>query len=175
MSSLKFRPVVDAKLWLTKGYAGVAMQMIRAACKLVVNSGAEVMRKSKPKDGWRFAVEVRDYTVEDGIDIMVAADIEEAYTNINDVMIKDAIGIVCRAVKVKEWTIELMQKLVDLVLGQNYAETSGGLFKFKKVLPMGYKLSGEALDIVAIAAEMEELNHLGTENTGHIRARIGEL
>ena len=68
-----------------------------------------------------------------------------------------------------------MQKLVDLVLGQNYAETSGGLFKFKKVLPMGYKLSGEALDIVAIAAEVEELFHLGEENIGNLRGRIGEL
>ena len=68
-----------------------------------------------------------------------------------------------------------MQKLVDLVLDQNYAETSGGLFKFKKVLPMGYKLSGEALDIVAIAAEMEEMYHLGEENTGNLRAKLGEL
>ena len=39
-----------------------------------------------------------------------------------------------------------MKKLVDLVLGQNYAETSSGLFKFKKVLPLGQMLSGEALD-----------------------------
>ena len=74
--------------------------------------------------------------MEKEFDIIVTADIEEAYTNISDEMIKKAIEIVCRAMRVKEWTINLMQKLVDLVLDQNYAETSGGLFKFKKVLPM---------------------------------------
>ena len=98
-------------------------------------------------------------------------DIEEAYTNISDEMIKNAIGVVCRAVRVKEWTIELMQKLVDLVLEQNYAETSAGLFRFKKILPMGYKLSGEALDIVALSNEMEILQLNGEVNQGNVAIR----
>jgi hypothetical protein len=135
LSNLKFRPVVDAKQWLTRGYAGVAMQMMREACNLLVRNGGQVMRKVKPKDGWRFAVEVGDYTVEEVYDVMVTADIQEAYTNISDEMIKKAIDNVCRFVGFKEWTIDLMKKLVDLVLGQNYAETSSGLFKFKKILP----------------------------------------
>ena len=66
-----------------------------------------------------------------------------------------------------------MKKLVDLVLDQNFAETSGGLYKFKKVLPMGYKLSGEALDIVALAEEMMILFHLGGDLEK--RMKIGEL
>ena len=169
ISGIKFRPVVDAKQWLTRWYAAIAMQMMREACKMLVRKG--LMNEVKPKDGWRFAVKVRDYIVEEEFDVMVTADIEEAYTNISDDMIKNAIGIVCRALSVKEWTIELMQKLVDLVLEQNYAETSGGLFKFKKILPMGYKLSGEALDIVALAKEMEILKHHGVVNGGN----LGEL
>ena len=173
VSGIKFRPVVDAKQWLTRSYAGVAMLMMREACNMLVRKG--VIKEVKPKDGWRFAVEARDYTVEKEFDVMVTADIEEAYTNISDEMIKKAIEIVCRAVKVKEWTIDLMKKLVDLVLDQNYAETSGGLFKFKKVLPMGYKLSGEALDIVALAEEIEILQHLGEQSSGKHQGRIGEL
>ena len=54
-----------------------------------------------------------------------------------------------------------MKKLIDLVLGQNYAETSGGLFKFKEVLPMGNKLLGEALNIVALVQKRMLLSHLG--------------
>ena len=74
------------------------------------------------------------------------------------------------------WKIELMKNLVDLVLGQNYVETSGGVFKFKKVLPMGYILSGEALDIVSLAHEMEELLHLGGSNDiQNSRLKLGEL
>ena len=92
LSVIKFRPVVDAKFWLTRGYAGIVMQMMRQACNTLVRNGGQVMRKAKPKDGWRFAVEVGDYTVEEGYDVMVTADIQEAYTNISDEMIKKAMG-----------------------------------------------------------------------------------
>ena len=175
LSNLKFRPVVDAKQWLTGGYAGLAMQMMRQACDAVVRSGGSVMRNLKSKDGWRFAVETREYLVEEEFDVMITADIQEAYTNISDIMIKKAIGIVCGYVGFKEWKIDLMKKLVDLVLGQNYAETSGGLFKFKKVLPMGYKLSGDALDIVSLAEEMIILQHLGESIEEISKVTIGEL
>ena len=175
LSVLKFRPVVDAKKWLTTGYAGVVMKLMREACTRLVTSGGSVMRRLKPKDGWRFSADIRDYTVEEEFDVMITADIQEAYTNISDEMIKKAVGIVCGFVGYKEWKIELMNKLVDLVLGQNYAETSGGLFKFKKVLPMGYKLSGEALDIVALAEEMTVLYHLGEDDCQKSRVRIAEL
>ena len=104
---------------------------------------------------------MQDYIAEDEFDVMVTADIQEAYTNINDEMIKNAIVIVGEFVGYKEWKIQLMEKLIDLVLSQNYAETSGGIFKFKKVLPMGYTLSGEALDLVALSDEMTVLYHLG--------------
>ena len=174
LSILKFRPVVDAKNWVTKGYAGVVMQMMRKACDVLVKFSGPVMQELKTKDGWRFAVEMRDYTVEDEFNVVVTADIQEAYTNISDIMIKAAIKRVCRFVGYEEWKIQLMEKMVDLVLELNYAETSGGLFKFKKVLPMGYKLSGEALDIVALAEEMIVLYHLGSADE-KMRFRIGEL
>ena len=173
LSVLKFRPVVDAKSWLTKGYAEVAMQMMREANSLLVMQSGPVMEKMKPKNGWIFAVYNREYKVEEEFDVVVQADIEVAYTNISDTMIKRDIGIVSRFVGFEEWKINLMKKLVDLVLDQNFAETSGGLYKFKKVLPMGYKLSGEALDIVALAEEMMILFHLGGDLEK--RMKIGEL
>ena len=171
LSGIKFRPVVDAKQWLTRGYAGVAMEMMREATNTLVNSGGSVMRNLKCKDGWRFAVEIGDYVVEEEFDVMVTADIGEAYSNITDEMIKKAISIVTEFLGYEEWKTELMKSLVDLVLGQNYAETSVGLFKFKKILPMGYRLSGDALDIVAVAEEMILLYHLG-ENIARV-AQVG--
>jgi hypothetical protein len=45
------------------------MQMMRPACNTLVRNGGKGMRKSKPKDGWRFAVEVGDYTVEEVFDV----------------------------------------------------------------------------------------------------------
>ena len=107
---------------------------------------------------------------------MVTADIQEAYTNINVEMNKKAKDIIGVFVEYEGWKIQLMKKLVDLVLGQNYAETSGGLLKFKKVLPMGFTLSGEALDLVALADEMTVLLHLrGGPDIQKARFKIGEL
>ena len=174
LGSLKFRPVVDAKQWLTRGYSGLIMQMMREACDKLIEGGGEVFKNIKSKDGWRVAVHVGDYTAKEEHDIIVTADIQEAYSNISDDMIKNAIERVCGFVGYDEWKIELMVKLVDLVLGQNYVETSEGLFKFKKVLPMGYKMSGEALDIVALADEMTVLYNLG-EKGQILRVGIGEL
>ena len=75
LGKLKFRPVVDAKKWLTRGYAGLAMQMMREANNLLVMSGGPVLKKLKPKDGWRFAVDIRDYKVGEEFDVVVTADI----------------------------------------------------------------------------------------------------
>ena len=175
LSVLKFRPVVDAKNWLTRGYSGLVMQMIRMACNKIIANGGEVFKKIKSKGGWLEAVDIREYIVEDEYDIMVTGDIQEAYTNIDDTMIKTAIRTICEFLEVDEWKIDLMSKLVDLVLDQNYVETSVGLFKFKKVLPMGYKISGEALHIVALADEMVALYNLGRNKCMEANLGIGEL
>ena len=151
------------------------MQMMRGACIKLINKGGDIFKKLKRTDGWRESVELREYSVQEDYDIMIAGDIEEAYTNINDIMIKNAIRTVCKVLEVVEWKIELMTKMVDLILEQNYVETSGGLYKFRKVLPMGYKMSGEALDIVALADEMMVLYDLGKEESKKIKIGIGEL
>ena len=45
-NDLKFRPVVDAKQWLTSGYSGVVMQMMRKACDIFVEHAGSVMKNS---------------------------------------------------------------------------------------------------------------------------------
>ena len=134
-----------------------------------------VMSKMMVKNGWKFAKTIQEYCIEDCYDIMLSADIQEAYTNITAKMINEAIVVVCKHVEFEDWKIDLMTKLIDLVLSQNYAETSSGLFLFKMVLPMGYKLSGEALDIVAISGEMTKLYNLGSPEVEGKGMLVGEL
>ena len=64
LSSLKFRPVVDAKQWLTRGYSGLVMQWIRIVCNKIIEDGGDVFQKIRSKDGWLEAVEICEYTVE---------------------------------------------------------------------------------------------------------------
>ena len=174
ISALKFRPVVDSKLWLTKDYSGVIMQMMRELSINLLEKCGPLLQEVKPKDGWRFAVGVQESITEEEFDILGTADIQEAYTNINDMMIKKAIEQVGEFVGYERWKIDLMKKLIDLVLGQNYVETSVGVYQFEKVLPMGYKLSGEALEIVALSEEVRMLGHLGDANQ-NIKVKLGEL
>ena len=172
LSALKFRPVVDAKQWLTKDFSGIVMQMLRDLNSKLLESCGPVLGEMKSKDGWRFAAGIREFSTEEEYSAMLTADIEEAYTNITDGLIKKAIDVVGKFVEYEEWKIELMKKLVDLVLDNNYAETSGGIFKFKRVLPMGYKMSGDALDLVALAGEMVELYHLGADEDDMQKRRV---
>ena len=84
ISALKFRPVVDSKLWLTKDYSGVIMQMMRELSQ-------NLLQEVQPKDGPRFAGAVQESITGEEFDILGTADIQESYANINDRMIKKAI------------------------------------------------------------------------------------
>ena len=120
LSCLKFRPVVDAKRWATRGYAALVMGMMRKANKEVLMRAGPVMSKMMVKNGWKFAKTIQEYCIEDCYDIMLSADIQEAYTNITAKMINEAIVVVCQHVEFEDWKIDLMTKLIDLVLSQNY-------------------------------------------------------
>ena len=174
-SNLKFRPVIDAMRWATRGYASLSMKMMRKAINELLSLAGPVMGKMKVKNGWKFAKELQEYEFEERYGIMMSADIQEAYTNITAKMINESIGFVCKYLDYPEWKIELMKNIIILVLKNNYVETSVGVFLFKMVLPMGYKLSGEALDIVAISGEMSKMLNLGLPVRNNIGMPIGEI
>ena len=174
-SVLKFRPIVDAKRWVTRGYSALIMGMLRAANRDLLEKVGPVMGEMLVKNGWRFAKKLQEHLVREGYDIMFSADIKEAYSNVTADMIKEAIELVCSHVGYEEWKIDLMKKIIDLVLSQNYAETSAGLFLFKMILPMGYKLSQEGLNIVALSGEMTKLYYLGTKKESITGLPVAEL
>ena len=175
ISKIKFRPVVDARRWVTKGYSTLIMNMMRKANQDLLFQAGPVLRDIKVKNGWRFARTLQGVEIKDGFDITFSADIQEAYTNVTAEMINKAIRHVCKFLGYPEWKMELMTKLIDLVLSNNYAEMSTGHYRFKKVLPMGYNLSGDALDIVALSGEMERMFHLGRHGADIPGMPIGEL
>ena len=155
ISNLKFRPVIDAKRWSTRGFAALIMKMLRKINTELLELAGPVLGKSKVKNGWMFAKKIQSENCRlPEYAAMISADIQEAYTNINVEMINGSIERISKYLKYPEWKIDLMRKIIILTLGNNYVETSVGLFLFKKVLPMGYKLSGEALDTVALSGEM---------------------
>ena len=175
ITKLKFRPVVDARRWITRGYSTLAMNMMRKAVQDLLSKAGPVLANMKVKNGWRFAVGLMDLKLGEGFDISFSVDIQEAYTNVTADMINEAISNVCGYLEYSGWKIKLMTKLIDLVLSNNYAETSGGLYLFKMILPMGYRLSGDALDIVALSGEMERMFNLGRQTEMIPGMPIGEL
>ena len=175
VSNLKFRPIVDAKKWATRGYSGLIMGMLRKVNEELISRTGPVLKEIKVKNGWRFSRVMQDYSFEENYGAMVSADIGEAYTHITSRMINDSIEIVCRIIGYPNWKIEFIQKMVDLVLGNNYVLTSTGIYLFKKVLPMGYKLSGECLDIVALAGEISKMFNLGRPGVSNVGLPISEI
>ena len=174
-SRLKFRPVIDSKRWMTRGYAELVMKMMRKLCQEMLEKAGPIMGGLKVKNGWLFASEMKDFEFEETFASMMSADIQEAYTNVTEKMINNSIETVCIYLGYNDWKKRLMQKLVTLVLGNNYVESSTGVYLFKMVLPMGYKLSGECLDVVGIASEMTKLLKLGEENEQYFGLKIGEV
>ena len=175
ISNLKFRPIIDARRWATRGYAGLIMGMLRKANDELISRAGPVLKEIKVKNGWRFSRVMQDFNFEEDFGVMVSADIGEAYTNITSRMINESIEIVFGFIGYQEWKIKLIQKLVDFVLGNNYVLTSTGIYLFKKVLPMGYKLSGECLDVVALSGEITKMFNLGRPCVSNLGLPISEI
>ena len=175
LTRIKFRPVIDSKQWITRGFAELAMKMMRKIITELLEHVGPVMSGIKVKNGWQFTVDLDGQRLDEKFAVLMSADIQEAYTNVTCVMINQAISVVSSIVKYPEWKVDLLKKINELVLTNNFVETSGGIYQFKDVLPMGYKLSGEALDIVAISGEITKMYNLGDDTKVDIGMPIAEL
>ena len=116
ISNLKFRPIIDARRWATRGYAGLIMGMLRKANDELISRAGPVLKEIKVKNGWRFSRVMQDFNFEEDFGVMVSADIGEAYTNITSRMINESIEIVFGFIGYQEWKIKLIRKMVDFVL-----------------------------------------------------------
>ena len=173
-SNLKFRPVIDARRWMTRGYSELAMKMLRKLNYTVINQGGSILKSSCTKGVWEYVEELRNFNCVDKYVVMISADIQEAYTNVTENMICKAINRLNKIALFDDWKIQLLEKLVKLILRNNYVETSGGIYLFKPVLPMGYIISGEGLNSVALSGEVDRLFYSdGVSN--ECRVKIAEI
>ena len=100
LTDLKFKPVVDARRWVTRGYSTLIMNMMRRAVQDLLSKAGPILRDIKVKNGWRFAVALSDIKFREEFDVSFSADIQEAYTNVTADMIKEAIRKVCGFISV---------------------------------------------------------------------------
>ena len=59
ISCIKFRPVIDAKQWSTRGFAELIMKMLRKLNTELLELAGPVLGKSKIKNGWMFAKKIQ--------------------------------------------------------------------------------------------------------------------
>ena len=163
-SNLKFRPVVDARMWCTRGYSELVMKMLRKMNQQVLERSGHILRGVNVKNGWQFVTELKEKHFDRRFNVFISADIQEAYTNITEDMICNSIRLLNKIVGWYIWKEDLLIKMVSMILGNNYVETSVGIYLFGRILPMGYKLSKEALDSVAISGEVYKLHRVGEED-----------
>ena len=148
---LKFRPVIDAKKWATRGYSELVMKMLKKFNLSVLSRGGEIIKNSQPKGGWEFVLDIQNVKVDERFCAFVNADIQEAYTNVTEDMICKAVDCLNKTFEIYSgWKVNLLLKMIHLIIRNNYVKTSCGIFLFKPVLPMGYKISGEALNTVVL-------------------------
>ena len=108
-------------------------------------------------NGHQFAEEMKEIKIDKGENVaMTCSNIENAYINIDLKDLTAAIEDLCKEIECDEWKVDLMKKLSTLVLSNNYVEASIGIIRNGTNLPMGNRVSGEALDTVAINCEMKK-------------------
>ena len=165
ITDLKFRPIIDARMWVTRGYSELVMKMLKKMNICVLKKCPGLIGQSQSVSGWEFALEIQEVTMKERYTVLCNADIQEAYTNVTEGMICKAVVLLNTRFNVyNQWKCDLLVKMISLVLRNNYVETSIGLYWFKPVLPMGYKISGEALNTVLLFSEVERLTDVGSLN-----------
>ena len=174
---LGFRPVQDSVLWGLNNYSFILMLFLRELNRKVYEKRKD-LEKISVVNGAQFAAEMKALHNKRSDKIaLIAADMDNAYTNVKLQDLEKAVKVLCQEIKADQWKLELIIKLANLVLNHNYVEASIGILKIGPCLPMGNCASGEALDTVAIASEMEKENKkaLNLKLTEEIPEQIGKM
>ena len=173
---LGFRPVQDSVFWALNNYSFILMLFLRELNTKVYDKRKE-LEKISVVNGAQFAAEMKALHNKRSDKIaLIAADMDNAYTNVKLQDLVKAVEVLCKEINAEKWKLELIIKLAKLVLNNNYVEASIGILKIGPCLPMGNCASGEALDTVAIASEMEKENKkaLNLKLTEEIPEQIGK-
>ena len=153
---LTFRPVQDSVSWGLNNYSFILMLFLRELNMKIHEKRCE-LGKISTVNGAQFAAELKAIQTKRSDKIaLIAIDMEDAYTNITLQDLEKAVKELCSEINAYHWKTDLIIKLARLVLSNNYVEASIGILKIGPCLPMGNCASGEALDTVTIACELQK-------------------
>ena len=154
-SKLKFRPVQDSSSWIMKPYAVLLMTLLRDLMNNIKGKFRSI-QKIDSETGAKVSQEMRQAEIFKGqTKFFISSDMSSAYSNIfkNDVF--KAIFSATKLIKVNDWRRDLIFKLTELVLGNNFIESSVGVYQLGDCLPMGSSSSQDCLNIVGMVHELE--------------------
>ena len=154
-SGLKFRPVADSKFYATRP-ASQALASLLVQLKKRVIEKFPVMAKFYPLSGYEVAKALRStrFPNTKPYSLIISCDLSDAYSNCSlDDMIT-ASRFLSRVVGNSAEVQTMIEQLGSFVLSNNFIESGTKLFWYEPILPMGNCLSGDALDVIAMAGEL---------------------
>ena len=87
--------------------------------------------------------------------IFISSDMSSAYTNIYKSDVFKAIFAATKLINVSDWRRDLLLRMTELVLSNNFIESSVGVYHLGDCLPMGSSSSQDCLNIVGMVHELE--------------------
>ena len=123
VTNLKFRPVNDAKFWLTKGYSKLLMAILRKLNEDVVTKSGGLLYGAYIQSSHDAAGRIKKSgNKKYKHNVVFSCDLEEAYTNVDLDMIVKSIDHLGGVLSYPSWKIEFIKKLATLILNNNYAD-----------------------------------------------------
>ena len=155
VAALKFRPVNDSKYYTTKP-ASRALASLLVKLKNRIIEIFPHMLKFYPLSGFDVAKDMRSITfpTEKPFSLIVSCDLSDAYTNCTLEDIISASQFLSNIAQEPPENQKMIETLATFALKNNYIECGLKIYLCKPNLPMGNCLSGDALDIVAMAGEL---------------------
>ena len=155
---LQYRPICDSQFAATKPCAQAAASLLVKLKRKVIFTYPK-MGKLYPLSGYEVSLKTRStpWPTDAPYSLITSCDLSNAYSNIwLDDVIKSS-RFLSAIVGNNPEEQEIIEILTEFVLRNNYIECSNGIFTYDPVLPMGSCISGDALDIVAMAGELLSL------------------
>ena len=163
VNKLKFRPVQDSSKWLMKPYAVVLMAMLRDLMTAIKKKYTSI-KNIDSLNGADVSKELRQLTFMDGkFKFFVSSDMSSAYSNIFKKDVFKAIVLLTKLLNIYDWRRDILLKITELILSNNYIESSLGIYHLGDCLPMGSSASQDCLNIVAMAHELELFEGITTK------------
>ena len=153
---LKFRPVCDSKYYPTKP-CSQAMASLLVKLKIQIIQKFPQMESFYPLSGFQVQQYLRSLRFpcnNKRFFIIASCDLSDAYSNCSLDDIVKAFEFLSSIVYDNNIDLSLIKKLGSFALSNNFIESRCKIYHYNPILPMGNCLSGDALDIIAMAGEL---------------------